>query len=67
MHARFEQMDRRFEQIDRRFEQIDRRFERVEQDIVDLRSEMNRRFDELPAMVRDVMREVLAETRKATN
>lgn len=74
MHARFEQIDKkfeqidkRFEQIDRRFEQIDRRFEKVDRDIAILRSDMNRRFDELPSMVRDVMREVLEEARKSKN
>ena len=74
MHARFEQIDKRFEQIDKRFEQIDKRFEqvdkrldKVERDVATFRTEVNRRFDELPGIVRDVMREVLAESRKPTN
>ena len=67
MHARFEQIDKRFEQIDKRFEQVDKRLDKVERDVATFRTEVNRRFDELPGIVRDVMREVLAESRKPTN
>ena len=49
-------MHARFEQVDRRFEQVEKRLDKVERDIATFRTEVNRRFDELPTMVRDVMR-----------
>ena len=54
MHARFEQMDQRFGGIDRRLNAIDGRMESMER-------KFDKRFDEIPGIVRDVMREVLAE------
>ncbi len=53
MNGRFGNVDARFAAMDRRFDAMDRRFDAMDQ-----------RFDEIPSIVRDVMREVLAEQRK---
>jgi DNA anti-recombination protein RmuC len=57
-YRRFDEVDKRFEQVDKRFEQVDKRFDSVERrmengfkkvddDIRELRGEMNARFDGL--------------------
>lgn len=58
MHAKFAEIDERFDAVDRRFDAVDKRFDRIEADLKGLRTD-------LPGMMRDVMREVLAEQRKA--
>ena len=57
MHARFEQADKEIKdlraEMNERFGMVDTRFAAIDQ-----------RFDEIPSILRDVMREVLAEQRK---
>jgi SMC interacting uncharacterized protein involved in chromosome segregation len=55
----FEQVDKRFEQVDKRFEQIDSRFtlndgrtDRIENDLRDLKHEMEEGFREVREMIR---------------
>lgn len=54
-YRRFDEVDRRFEQVDKRFDSIERRmengFNKVDDDIGELRSEMNARFDGLQRTV----------------
>jgi len=45
MDKRFEAMDKRFEAVDKRFEAVDRRFEAMNEHFIDLRQEMDRRFE----------------------
>jgi len=42
---RFEAMDKRFEAMDKRFEAVDKRFEAMDQRFIDLRQDMDRRFE----------------------
>jgi chromosome segregation ATPase len=59
---RFEQVDKRFEQVDKRFEQltgdlkdfkgdVDRRFELMRSDFKELKSDNNKRFDQIAASI----------------
>lgn len=47
LDKRFEQVDKRLEQMDKRFELVDRRFEQVDKRFEELRSDMNRRFNQM--------------------
>ncbi len=72
MQAKFAEVDMRFERIEGRMgrvegrlERVESRLERVETGLAEVRGDIRGLREDLPGMMRDVMREVLAESRKA--
>ena len=59
-----EQTDQRFDKIDRQFDKVDARLDRVETEVRGLKVEVASLRKDLPAVVGDVMREVLREQKR---
>ena len=71
MHAKFGDIDKRFDRVEQRLDKVEQRLDKVEKrlDKIEVRlgaveTKLDGLIETLPGMMRDVMREVLAEKRQ---